>query len=75
MKLGYLFGFIVVMWVLIVGGGFILVKVVGPFQIDGSEIVSSVIKAAIAISMVIIWVWIMVMLKNYYIKRRLVSGY
>ncbi|HLE34474.1 MAG TPA: hypothetical protein VI698_01155 [Nitrososphaerales archaeon] len=71
MRLGFLFGFVVVMWALIIIGGFILIKVVAPIQLESGDITSSVLKAVIAISMVIIWIWILVTLKNTYTKRRL----
>lgn len=71
MRLGFLFGFVVVMWALIIFGGYILIKVVAPIQLESGDIASSVLKAVIAISMVIIWIWILVALKNTYTKRRL----
>ena len=71
MRLGFLFGFVVVMWALIIFGGYILIRVVAPIQLEAGDIASSVLKAVIAISMVIIWIWILVTLKNTYTKRRL----
>jgi len=71
MRLGFLFGFVMVMWALIIFGGFILIKVVAPIQLESGDITSSVLKAVIAISMVIIWIWILITLKNTYTKRRL----
>ena len=71
MMLGFLFGFVVVMWALIIFGGFILIKVVAPIELESGDIASSVLKAVIAISMVVIWIWILVTLKNTYTKRRL----
>jgi len=71
MRLGFLLGFVVVMWALIIFGGYILIKIVAPIQLEAGDIASSVLKAVIAISMVIIWIWILVTLKNTYTKRRL----
>lgn len=71
MRLGFLFGFVVVMWALIIFGGYILIKIVAPIQLEAGDIASSMLKAVIAISMVIIWIWILVTLKNTYTKRRL----
>ena len=71
MRLGFLFGFVVVMWALIIFGGYILIRVVAPIQLEAGDIASSVLKAVIAISMVVIWIWILVTLKNTYTKRRL----
>ncbi|MFY3740921.1 MAG: hypothetical protein HMLIMOIP_001366 [Candidatus Nitrosomirales archaeon] len=71
MRLGFLFGYVVVMWALIIFGGYILIRVVAPIELESGDIASSVLKAVIAISMVIIWIWILVTLKNTYTKRRL----
>ena len=71
MMLGFLFGFVVVMWALIIFGGYILIKIVAPIQLEAGDIASSLLKAVIAISMVIIWIWILIILKNSYAKRRL----
>ncbi len=73
MRLGFLFGFVVIMWALIVLGGFILVKIVGPLHLEAGDLVSSVIKAVIAVSMVSAWIWILVALKNAYMRRRLTA--
>ncbi len=73
MRLGFLFGFIMIMWALIILGGFILIRIVAPIELEAGEIASSVLKAAIAISMVIIWIWILVLLKNTYVRRRLTA--
>ena len=73
MRLGFLFGFILIMWALIMVGGFILIKIVAPIQLEAGDIASSALKAAIAISMVIIWIWILVLLKNTYVRRRLIA--
>lgn len=73
MRLGFLFGFIMIMWALIIVGGFILIRIVAPIELEAGEIASSVLKAAIAISMVIIWIWILVLLKNTYVRRRLTA--
>lgn len=74
MRLGFLVGFIAVMWALIVLGGFILVRIVAPIQLEAGEVASSVLKAAIAVSMAVAWVRIMTVLKNAYMKRRLTTG-
>lgn len=74
MRLGFLFGFMVIMWGLIVLGAFLLLKIVAPIQLEAGDIASSVVKAAIALSMVILWIWILVALKNAYIRRRLTAN-
>jgi hypothetical protein len=73
MRLGFLFGFVVVMWALIIFGGFMLIRVVAPIQLEAGDVPSSVLKAVIAISMVVIWIWILVALKNAYTRRRLTT--
>ncbi|MGH9878712.1 MAG: hypothetical protein ACRD5H_13835 [Nitrososphaerales archaeon] len=73
MRLGFLFGFIIIMWALIIVGGFILIRIVAPIQLEAGDIASSLLKATVAISMVIIWIWILVLLKNIYVRRRLTA--
>ncbi|MGH9922135.1 MAG: hypothetical protein ACRD38_05235 [Nitrososphaerales archaeon] len=73
MRLGFLFGFTIIMWALIILGGFILIRIVAPIQLEAGDIASSLLKAAVAISMVIVWIWILVLLKNTYVRRRLTA--
>lgn len=73
LRLGFLAGFIVAMWALIILGGFILVKIVSPIELEAGAVASSALKAVIAIAMVIAWVWILVALKNAYMRRRLTA--
>jgi hypothetical protein len=73
MKLGFLFGYILIMWALIILGGFILIRIVAPIQLEAGDIASSVLKAVVAISMVVIWIWIIVFLKNSYVRRWLTA--
>lgn len=71
MRLGFLFGFVLIMWTLIILGGFILLKIVAPIELEAGPIASSVLKAGIALSMVAGWIWILISLKNAYIGKRL----
>lgn len=73
MRLGFLLGYIIIMWVLLVAGGFILLKVVAPIELEAGAFATSVFKAVVAISLVVIWLYILVAIKNSYIKRKLVS--
>jgi len=73
MRLGFLFGFIVIMWALIILGAFILIRIVAPIQLATGDIASSALKAAIGVSMAVAWVWILVLLKNAYVRRRLTA--
>lgn len=74
MKIG-LFGFIFVMWVLIIVGGGFLVMILGPLSISGygdfDFLLSSLLKAIIAIVLVIIWILILSKLKNWIFKKEI----
>jgi len=74
MRLGFLFGYIVIMWALLIAGSFILIKVLAPIQLEAGELATSVFKAVIALSLVAIWLAILVTIKNSYIKHKLVAG-
>ena len=56
------------MWALILAGGGIAVVVLGPISISGygdlDLILSSIIKGTIAVILVIIWIIILVKMKN-----------
>jgi hypothetical protein len=69
-----LFGFLFAMWVLILIGGGIIVYVLGPFSLMDSSFpwfVSSGIKAAFAFCLVIIWIFILLKVKNWIFKKEL----
>ena len=74
MKIG-LFGFLFVMWVLIIAGGGILVMFLGPLSISGygdfDFLLASIIKAIIAIILVVIWILILSKLKNLIFKNEI----
>ena len=74
MKIG-LFGFLFVMWILILAGGGILVTVLGPFSISGygdfDLLLTSALKAIIAIILVVIWILVLLKLKNWIFKKEL----
>jgi len=74
LKIG-LFGFLFVMWILIIAGGGILVMVLGPFSISGygdlDMILNSVIKAIITIILIIVWILILSKLKNWIFKKEI----
>ena len=62
MKIG-LFGFLFAMWALIIAGGGILVTILGPFSISGygdlDLLLTSILKAIIAIILIVIWVLVL----------------
>ena len=74
MKIG-LFGFLFVMWILILAGGGILVTILGPFSISGygdfDLLLTSMLKAIIAIILVIVWILILSKLKNWIFKKEI----
>ena len=74
MKIG-LFGFLFVMWVLILAGGGILVTILGPFSISGygdfDLLLISILKAIIAIILVVVWILILSKLKNWIFKKEI----
>ena len=76
MKSG-LYGFLFAMWALIIIGGGIMVILLGPFTIqqfgDFHWIIASGIKVAIALVLVIIWIFILSKLKNWIFKKELNS--
>ena len=72
-----LFGFLFAMWVLIVVGGGIVVILLGPISVSGfgdlDWFVSSVIKAIVAILLVIVWILILSKLKNMIFRKEIKS--
>ena len=76
MRIG-LFGFLFAMWALIIAGGGILVTILGPFSISGygdlDSLLTSILKAIIAIILVVIWVLVLSKLKNWIFKKDIKS--
>ena len=76
MKIG-LFGFLFAMWALIIAGGGILVTILGPFSISGygdfDLLLTSILKAIIAIILVIVWILVLSKLKNWIFKKEIKS--
>ncbi len=74
MKIG-LFGFLFAMWILILVGGGFLVTILGPFSISGygdfDLLLTSILKAIIAITLVIIWILILSKLKNWIFQKEI----
>ena len=72
-----LFGFLFAMWVLMLVGGGIAVILLGPISISGfgesSWFIGSVIKAVVAIILVVMWILILSKLKNWIFKKELRS--
>lgn len=74
MKSG-LFGFLFAMWVLIIVGGGIVVTILGPISIFGfgelDLFITSLIKAIVALVLVVIWILILLKIKNWIFKKEL----
>ena len=72
-----LFGFLFGMWVLILVGGGIVVTLLGPISISGfgefNWLVASIIKAIVAIILVVVWILILSKLKNWIFRKEIKS--
>ena len=72
-----LYGFLLTMWILILLGGGILVTVLGPISISGfgesDLLISSIIKAIVAIVLVVMWILILSKLKNWIFRKEIKS--
>jgi len=72
-----LFGFLFAMWLLILVGGGIVVTILGPISVSGfgefDMFIGSVIKAIVAILLVVIWILILSKLKNLIFKKEIKS--
>lgn len=72
---GSLFIFIFAMWILILIGGEIAVVVLGPLSITGfgefDQLLSSGVKAIIALAMVILWIYVLSKMKNWIFKKKI----
>lgn len=70
---GQLFGFMFLMWVLILVGGGIAVTILGPISITGfgefDSFLSSVTKGLIAIILSVIWVLVLNKMKNLIFRK------
>lgn len=69
------FTFVFGMWVLLILGGGIAVAFLGPISISGygdlGPILSSAIKAVIAIMLVIFWIFLLSKIKNWIFHKQL----
>jgi len=70
-----LYGFLFGMWILILLGGGIMVTILGPFTIqqfgEFHWIVASGIKVLIALVLVVIWILILLKLKNWIFRKEI----
>lgn len=67
--------FLFAMWGLIIVGGGIMVTILGPISISGfgefDSFIGSVIKAVVAVALVIIWILILSKIKNRIFKKEI----
>ncbi len=74
---GSIFIFVFTMWILMIIGGGIAVTILGPISITGfgdlNQIISSGIKAIIAIILVIIWIVVLIKMKNWIFHKEIKS--
>ncbi len=72
-----IYGFIFVMWVLMLLGGGLMTLVIGPFSIgsigDINPIIFSGIKVGIALILIFVWVFILTKVKNWIFKSQVKS--
>jgi hypothetical protein len=70
-----LFGFLFAMWGLIILGGGIVVTLLGPISFSGfgdlDWFIGSVIKAVVALALVVIWILILSKIKNWIFKKEI----
>jgi hypothetical protein len=63
------------MWILILVGGGIAVTILGPFSVSGfgefDWLITSVIKAIVAIGLVVMWILILSKLKNWIFRKEI----
>ena len=67
-----IYGFIFVMWILILIGGGLMVTIIGPFSlgsiVDVNPIILSGIKVGIALVLIFVWVFTLTKVKNWIFK-------
>ena len=70
-----IYGFIFVMWILIIIGGGIVVEFVGPisFSTEIEPIITSGVKMFLALFLIIIWVFTLTKIKNWVFKSQIKS--
>ena len=70
-----IYGFIFVMWILILTGGGIVVELVGPISLseDIEPIITSGVKVSLAMFLIFIWVFTLTKIKNWIFKSQVKS--
>ena len=74
MKNGEIFGFLFGMWILIILGGGIVVIILGPISLSGygdfDYLLTSGLKAVVAIGLVVLWIIILSKMKNQIFRKK-----
>ena len=70
-----IYGFIFVMWILILIGGGIVVEPIGPISLseDIEPIITSGVKVLLALFLIFIWVFTLTKIKNWIFKSQVKS--
>lgn len=70
-----IFFYIFVMWLLIIAGGALIVPIIAHISIQGfgnlDGMIDSVVKASIAIMLVVLWILIMSKIKNWIFHQQI----
>jgi hypothetical protein len=70
-----IYGFIFVMWMLIIIGGGIVVEFVGPisFSTEIEPIITSGVKMLLTLFLIIVWIFTLTKIKNWIFKSQIKS--
>ena len=70
-----IYGFIFVMWILIIIGGGIVVEFVGPisFSTEIEPIITSGVKMLLTLFLIIVWIFTLTKIKNWIFKSQIKS--
>ena len=70
-----IFFYIFLMWAFIIGGGGLLVSIIAPLSIHGfgkfDNLIDSIVKAGIAIILVVLWILLMSKIKNWIFQKQI----
>lgn len=77
MMAGLVYVFVFAMWLLILVGGGLMVVIVGPLSFGGptglDPILNSIVKVAIALLLIVAWIFILSKVKNWIFQKQLKS--
>lgn len=71
---GQIFVYVFIMWLMIIAGGGLLVVTIAPLTIrdfGNNEFLDSGIKAVIAVLLVVLWIFIMLKIKNWIFHKQI----